>query len=153
MKKMNLIVLALALMAQPLPASAAEPEGRITQGERMQMQRALEPEIVKWAGTIKDKDGSHTTEHEHELEFTRKDNGDSYDIVDSPDLVKLHHETEKNYVVEIEAEKTPKFFFWGGHLIVKNFKVIEDASGPIEHRAPDTRPSSSQTKVFGRHGL
>ena len=155
MKKINIAIsaLALALMAQPLTASATEPEGRITQGERMQMQKASEPEIVRWVGTFKDKDGSHTTEHEHELEFTRKDSGDSYDIVDSPELVKLHHETQKNYVVEIEAEKTPKFLFWGGSLIIKNFKVVEDASGPIKHQAPAAEPSSGKPKFIGRHGL
>lgn len=158
-KQINLTVSAfalasLALMVQPLMASAMEREGRMTQAERMEMQRASAPEIVKWVGTIQDNADSHTTEHKHELEFTRKDNGDSYDIVDSPELVKLHHETEKNYVVEIEAEKTPKFLFWGGNLIVKNFKVLEEASSRIAHRAPAVaQRSSSGPRFSGRHGL
>jgi len=156
MKKLNRTVSMLAVsatfLALPLIASAMEREGRMTQIERMERDRASAPEIVKWVGTVKDDADSHTTEHEHELEFTRKDNGDSYDIVDSPELVKLHHDTEKNYVVEIEAEKTSKFLFWGGNLIVKNFKVIEEASDRIAHRAPAAKRSSSGPRFSGRHG-
>lgn len=95
-----------------------------------------EPEIVKWIGEVKDDASSHTTRHEHELEFVKKDDGKEYDIVDSPDLQNFHHETGKNFLVEIEAEKTPKFLFWGGNLIVKNFKVLEETSDVIPHAKP-----------------
>lgn len=70
------------------------------------------PEVVKWIGLVKDEPEDHTLEHSHKLSFVKKDDGKSYDIIDSPDLVKLHHETEKNFEVEIEAEKTAKFLFW-----------------------------------------
>src|SRR5689334_4842341 len=73
-------------------------------GERsVYARQKYQPEIVKWIGEVKDDHSSHTTEHQHELQFTRKGNGKIYDIVDSPELVKLHHETGKNYVLEIEA--------------------------------------------------
>lgn len=98
-----------------------------------------EPEIVKWIGEVRDEPSSHTTNHEHELTFVKKDDGENYDIVDSPELVKLHHETEKNFLVEIEAEKTPRFLFWGGNLVVKNFRVINELGGPIAHRTPAQR--------------
>ncbi len=101
-----------------------------------------EPEIVKWLGEVKDDASSHTTRHGHELEFVKKDDGEEYDIVDSPDLQNLHHETGKNFLVEIEAEKTPKFLFWGGNLIVKNFKVLEETSDVIPHTNP---PDSTRT--------
>lgn len=116
-------------------------------GPRLDRTRQVksEPEIVKWVGEVRDDEGSHTTDHDHELRFTKKDDGEVYNIVDSPSLVKLHHETEKNYLVEIEAEKTAKFLFWGGNLIVKNFKVLADASGPIPHRIPAR--TSSVTRV------
>lgn len=110
-----------------------------------------EPEIVKWVGEVKDEPSDHTTEHDHKLEFIKKDDGKEYDIVDSPELVKLHHETEKNYLVEIEAEKTSRFLFWGGNLIVKNFKVIQE-TGSVPHLAPVKRTHSSVTPGgrFGR---
>ncbi len=108
-----------------------------------------EPEIVKWIGEVKDEASDHTTEHQHSLEFTKKDNGKEYDIVDSPELVKLHHETEKNYLVEIEAEKTPRFLFWGGNLIVKNFKVLEETA-VVPHLEPTKRTSSVREIGRGR---
>jgi hypothetical protein len=98
-----------------------------------------EPEIVKWVGEVKDDWSTHTTEHKHELEFVKKDDGKKYTIVDSPQLVQLHHESGKNYLMEIEAEKTPVFLFWGGNLIVKSFKVLGETSGEIAHNEPIKR--------------
>ena len=108
-----------------------------------------EPEIVKWVGEIKDEASDHTTEHGHSLEFVKKDDGKEYDIVDSPELVKLHHETEKNYLVEVEAEKTPRFLFWGGNLIVKNFKVLEETAS-VPHLAPIKRAANVREFRGGR---
>jgi len=81
-------------------------------------------ETVKWIGEIKEEFCDPTTNDLHELKFVKKDDGKKYDIVEGPALEKLHSEISKNALVEIEAEKTPKFLFWGGNLIVKNFKVI-----------------------------
>jgi|GEM_PF-2486947 len=83
-------------------------------------------EVLKLIGEISDSDSVHTNLHKHKLEFKDNESGKSYYIVDSPELVKLHHENEKNYLVEIEAEKTSRFLFWGGNLIVKNFKVLNE---------------------------
>lgn len=158
MKNINLTKSAFALASfiffvQPSITFAIERDGKMTQTERREMQRTSQPEIVKWVGTVRDDANTHTTEHGHELKFTRKDTGDSYNIVDSPELVKLHHETEKNFVLEIEAEKTPRFIFWGGNLIVKKFQVIEEASGPIAHTEPVSRRPSNDTRIRGRHSL
>jgi hypothetical protein len=83
------------------------------------------PEIVTWIGQVKEEASSHATEHD--LKFIML-SGKKYDIVDSPDIVKFRHETNKNYLVEIEAEKTPTFLFWGGKLVVKKFKIISESS-------------------------
>ena len=81
--------------------------------------------IVTWVGYV-DADGGHTTRHDHYLEFVRKSDGESFDIKDSPELEQVHCDSSKKLLVEIEAEKTPRFLFWGGNLIVKDFKVLEE---------------------------
>ena len=90
------------------------------------------PEIVKWEGYV-EADGGHTTRHDHELEFVRKSDGESFSIVDSPDLEKAHCDSSKKLRVKIEAEKTSRFLFWGGNLIVKNFEVLEELA-QIPHK-------------------
>lgn len=97
----------------------------------------------RWVGTVQDDENVHTTEHGHNLRFTRLDDGEQFNIVDSPQLVKAHCEGEKNYIVEIDAEKTPKFLFWGGNLIVKNFRIVEPSLAKhVPHYSPeDVMPS------------
>ena len=107
------------------------------------------PEIVKWVGEISDPVSDHTTLHGHKLEFKSRVTGDTYDIVDSPKLVRLHHEAEKDYLVEIEAEKTSRFLFWGGNLIVKNFKVLSEI-GSVPHLAPPPAVRSVARDFVGR---
>ena len=97
------------------------------------------PEIVKWVGVVKGTEDYHTTDHDHELVFVRQSDGEDFDIVDSPKLVKLHHNSEKNYLMEIEAEKTSRFLFWGGNLIVKNFKVLKELE-TVAHKKPARTP-------------
>lgn len=97
-----------------------------------------EPEILKWEGYI-EADGGHTTRHDHSLEFVRKSDGKTFDIVDSPALEKVHCDSSKKLLVKIEAEKTSRFLFWGGNLIVKNFEVIEElAQVPHKKYKPST---------------
>ncbi len=97
------------------------------------------PEMVKWAGEVRDDAASHTNDHEHALTFLNKEDGKIYDVVDSPALVKLHHETEKSFLVEVEAEKTPRFLFWGANLIVKNFRVISELGESVPHNEARAR--------------
>lgn len=136
MKNKMLVVVCLGLLTS---YSSAFARG----GDRANFDRTpakSEPEIVTWVGEIKDEASDHTTEHRHALKFIKKDDGKKYSIVDSPELVKLHHETEKNYLVEIEAEKTPRFLFWGGNLIVKNFKVLHELASVPHLPPPPPRP-------------
>jgi hypothetical protein len=141
MKKSYL--LALALMTSSLNVYASR-EG-VGPGEPRATQPST-PEIVKWVGEISDSASDHTTLHDHKLEFKNRQTGKTYDVVDSPELVKLHHENEKNYLVEIEAEKTSRFLFWGGNLIVKTFKVLDETES-VPHLA--RRAPSATVREFG----
>lgn len=85
------------------------------------------PEIIKWEGYI-ESDGGHTTRHDHYLEFVRKSDGESFNIVDSHAIEKVHCDTSKKLLVKIEAEKTSRFLFWGGNLIVNKFEVLEQVA-------------------------
>ena len=123
-----------------------EREGRILLRERTEQKENSEPDMVSWIGIIKDEDGSHNSDHDHKLQFIR-DDGDTFDIVDSPELVKLHHETERNYKIEIEAEITSKFLFWGGNLIVKSFKVIEPSGAKTPHLSPEETKANQPKPV------
>lgn len=101
-------------------------------------------EPVKWVGTIQEEWGYHTPQHEmgHDLEFIRQSDGEAFDVVDSDALLKLHKEKEKNLLVEVSGELTNRFLFWGGNLIVKDFKVIQELE-PIVHREQPRAPARS----------
>ncbi len=86
--------------------------------------KKFETDIVNWIGEAREDSTSHETNHD--VLFFRMD-GKKYNIIDSPDLVRFCHEKNKNYLLEIEAEKTPSFLFWGGNLIVKKFKIVTDS--------------------------
>ncbi len=94
-------------------------------------------EVVKWTGIVQEEGGYHTPKHDrdHEIEFVRQGDNDTFDVVDSPELTKLHAEKDKKLLVEIDGEKTSRFLFWGGNLVVKNFKVLQ-ALDEIPHREP-----------------
>ncbi len=132
MKRTYLFALALLMSA----ASAYAKEGVDLSNRKPS---SADPEVVKWVGEITDSASDHTTLHNHSLEFKNRETGKTYDIVDSPELVKIHHENEKNYLVEIEAEKTPRFLFWGGNLVVKNFKVLGETAS-VPHLPPQESP-------------
>jgi len=92
-------------------------------------------------GEVTDDSSTHTTEHEHELKFKNQETGEVLDIVDSPSLVKLHHESEKNLLIEAQVARTPKVLFWGNNLVVKNFRVIKETSDVIPHVYVNTAPA------------
>lgn len=106
-------------------------------------------------GEVTDDRFSHTTEHDHELTFKNQDTGEVFKIVDSPNLVKLHHETEKNFLIEAQVAKTPKVLFWGGNLVVKNFRVIKETSDAIPHYVIEksARKSPASVRRIGRDRL
>ena len=92
----------------------------------------LSDRIIR-TGEVSDKVSSHDMRHQHKLVFKEKSTGKIFNVVESPELAKLHHETGKNYLIEADTVQTKKFLFWGGNLVVKNFKVIEETSDEIPH--------------------
>lgn len=110
---------------------------------------AGEENAFKAIGKVTESPAAHTTKHEHELKFVRLSDGEVFDIVDSPALLKAHCETEKNSVVEIQGYRTGKFLFWGGDLVVTAFKVHEDIEVPrVAHVTPESivRPASERRR-------
>ena len=99
--------------------------------KNMGLERVSRP--ITLTGEIKDDPSTHDSTHNHDLKFIQKDTGYSYQIK-SEELVKLHHETEKNYLVEVEAEKKLNFLFFGESLLVKKFKIIAETSASIPHK-------------------
>lgn len=93
-------------------------------------------EPLHFIGKIKEDFSDHTTKHEHQLQIVRVDDGEVFDIVDSPALLKEHCKSEINSVLEVSGKLTDKFLFWGGNLVVSDFKVHEDIVIPkIAHVA------------------
>lgn len=91
--------------------------------------------IVQWSGIVRGDSFYHTTNHKHQLEFIRDGDLNTFDIVDSPELVKLHHNSEKNLRIQLTGEITSRFLFWGGNLVVKSFKILEELEN-IPHQKP-----------------
>ena len=92
---------------------------------------------VKWVGILTERRGYHTIEHsdKHVLELVRQDNNETYKVIESEALLGTHIEKDKKLLVEIEGELTPRFLFWGGNLIVKSFKVLNELD-EIPHHEP-----------------
>lgn len=90
--------------------------------------RTLKSEVVKWVGEVGDVREVHTTLHRHDLEFRNRETGVSYGVVGSSELVKLHHESERNYLVEVEAERVGSPFLKEDYLIVRSFKILAETS-------------------------
>jgi hypothetical protein len=84
-------------------------------------------ESVAWSGLIYDSPSTHTTIHGHALSFEDAETKKTYGVVDSPELERLHHETNKNYQVKLEGRITPKFLFFGGNLIVTKFEILSES--------------------------
>lgn len=102
-------------------------------------------EGVRWTGIVQEERGYHTPDHnnDHQLEFVRQNDNESFDVVDSDDLLSLHAEKDKKLLVEVEGEVSPRFLFWGGNLKVTSFKVLGELE-EIQHREPKRRPNMSR---------
>lgn len=84
-------------------------------------------------GELSDDLSTHDTRHEHQLSFKNQETGEVFKVADNAELKKLH-ESGKNYLIQANVSTSPKFLFWGGELIVKNFNVIKETSDEIPHR-------------------
>lgn len=146
------IVTSLTLLPQSSWGAYGDRAGRESQTRAVLEQDRYRPVKVRWIGVIQEDQSSHTTRHEHALRFVRlNDQGgdvDTLEIVDSPELTQLHHESNKKFILEIEGEQTKRFLFWGGNLVVKNFRVISDLGEPVAHQmpAPTAEPRSPERR-------
>ena len=105
--------------------------------------KKIEPgNLVNWIGYV-DADYGHNTKHKHNMKFVRQSDGETFDIVDSPDLEKTHCESSKKLLVEITAERTPRVLFWGNNLMVKNFKILNELEG-LPHKKYVPRENTSR---------
>ncbi len=114
--------------------------------KRSAASQSLSGDSITWVGTISDESFAHN-EHRHNLRFTRETDGKTFDI-ESESLMTLHHDRERNFLVEITAIKTPKFLFWGNNLIVKDFKVLEELES-VPHRVNE-RPRFRESPISNR---
>ncbi|MEZ4742312.1 MAG: hypothetical protein R3B45_07685 [Bdellovibrionota bacterium] len=90
-----------------------------------QKSKPMPKEIVTLKGNIHCKHASHTTRHNHRLEFVNQENGEEFDL-ESSELSDLHCKSGKNYRVEVEAEKSDGILFWNGDLKVKSYKILTE---------------------------
>jgi hypothetical protein len=107
---------------------------------------ADENQTVNWTGTVYDNPSSHTTKHFHRLIFKNRETQEAYDIVGSENLRNLHHDTNKNFVAQIEGYITSKFLFWGGNLVVTSYKILEESDAVLHtiEKMRDIGPASNR---------
>lgn len=107
-------------------------------------------ETVNWIGILNESDGYHYIGHKfgHDLQFVRQSDGKKFTIINNKELIEAHRNSEKNLLVQIQAEITPKFLFWGENLSVKDFKILSELS-EISHKKYE-KPLSSES-TFGKH--
>lgn len=98
-------------------------------------QKSNSPE--KMVGEVVDEADTHDTRHLHSLKFIDQLTKKIFKVVDSPALIKLHHETGKNYLIEAEVEKKSNFLFLQEKLVIKNFRVLKETSEAMPHHAYD----------------
>lgn len=109
-------------------------------------------ESAKWTGVLQESKGYHSTNHtsEHSLVFVSNETGKTFEVEDNQELISSHIEKDKKLLMEAEGEVTSRFLFWGGNLIIKNYKILEDLE-PIVHYDPTYRPKKTQ-EFHGRQG-
>ena len=81
--------------------------------------------LVRWRGYVV-ADGPHSTDHSHDLDFVRQSDGATFDIVDSPELERLHCQTSSKLLVDVLARRTPSVIFWGDNLQVRQVRVLKE---------------------------
>lgn len=84
-------------------------------------------------GVVYDEPSSHDDRHNHALKFRENSTGRIYSLAENDQLLSLHHNTEKNILVEIKGEVKSQFLIWGQELVVKEFKVLEEVGEKIPH--------------------
>ncbi len=84
-------------------------------------------------GVVYDEPSSHDDRHNHALKFKENVTGRIYSLAENNELLSLHHNTEKNILVDLKGEVRSKFLIWGQELVVKEFKVLEEVGEKVPH--------------------
>jgi hypothetical protein len=110
---------------------------------------ASESATVKWTGLLNEKREYHyySPDQSHNLEFISNSDNQSFDIVESEDLVNYHTQKDKILEVEIEGQITPRFLFWGGNLKVTSFKILKELEA-IPRREPSKQFNTAREFRF-----
>lgn len=92
------------------------------------------PEILELRGLVKS-DGAHKKDCnvDIDLELIESETGESYSISEPGELKAMHCSKEKDLLVQMKAERTPKFLFWGGNLKVQSFEILEELESQPHH--------------------
>lgn len=99
------------------------------------------PEILELKGVVKS-DGNHEKNCGVDLELVESETGKTYSISEPKELAQLHCEKEKDFLVSMKAERTPKFLFWGGSLKVQEFQLLEELEAQPHIQAQNNRQPS-----------
>ncbi|MBK9294519.1 MAG: hypothetical protein IPM57_08750 [Oligoflexia bacterium] len=136
MKTKFVVLCVLTLL--PLTSFARPGGGGMERSQRSE--KPYEPEIVNFTGIVKSK--PHQAQScDSDLKFTVNGSGDVYVLSNGEELKKLHCSKEKDLVIQLKAEKMPRFLFWGGDLKVISFEVLNEQE-PEGHILPEERQSS-----------
>lgn len=94
------------------------------------------PKILELKGIVKS-DGTHKEDCDVDLELVESETNKIHSISEPGELSQLHCAKEKDFLVSMKAERTPKFLFWGGNLKVQEFQVLEELESQPHIQAKD----------------
>jgi hypothetical protein len=93
---------------------------------------------VKESGVLFCEKEQHAIPADCDLRFTRFSDGLTYEIIDSPDLLKAHLESEKNLKVDLNGKIMLSSIFHTTHVKVSKFTVLGDYKGAVKRTEPTT---------------
>lgn len=138
---MKQLIYALILSSTFASNANAEPRSGIRSSDFNQ-KTPYKPEILDLKGIVKS-DGVHDSDCDIDLELVDQASGRSYSISEPGELLALHCSKEKDFLVTMKAERTPKFLFWGGNLNVQAFEILEEMETQPHIEAPTLKNTSS----------
>lgn len=102
------------------------------------------PEMVTYVGEVRRKAGCE------DWEFVREVDGKVFDLKGNRALASVTGEKETAHLkVKLEAEKKPRFLFWGGELVAKSVKVLAEL--PV-HLCANLEKTNRDPSAFPRTG-
>lgn len=143
---MKQLMYAIVLISTLSLNANAEPRG----GDKSSdygIKKQYVPEILELKGLVKS-DGNHKDDCNVDLKLIESETGKSYNISEPGELAVIHCSKEKDLLVQMKAERTPKFLFWGGNLKVQSFEVLEE----LDSQPHKLTQSVARESSFDRYG-